>query len=306
MRFKYLIMLSVVAVAAVLCRPTPGFASILNSADDFAVLGNATVTNTGSSTVTGDVGLHPGPSVVGFQIPPANVVVEGPGSTGLIDGPGLVTGTIHISDGVAELAQTDAGLAWGGLQDMLATQNLSGLVLGNGGTVPTLTPGVYHFDAGAQLTGALTLNAEGNNNAFWVFQIEESLTTASASSVALINPGSNPGVFWQVGESATLGTTTSFIGNILADQSITLTNGADITCGRAFALNAAVTMDTNDISAICGEGFSGGLEFDDSGNVVPSQEGPGGSVVPEPATMLLFGLGGLGALGFRRRRSLTR
>ncbi len=305
MREKYVSAVSIVVFAAVLCsRPIPGFASILDSGDAFAVLGSSTVSNTGSSTVTGDVGLSPGPSIVGFAIPPANVLVEGPGSTGLIDGPGLVTGTIRIRDGLAGLAQTNATAAWTGLKNMPFTSNLSGQVLGDGGTLPTLTPGVYHFDTSAQLTGALTLDAEGNNNAFWVFQTGTTLKTASASSVALINPGANNGVFWQVGSSATLGTTTSFVGNILADQSVTLTTGANITCGRAFALNAAVTMDTNNISIACGQGtggtsrgFTGGLKFDKKGEVVP------GPVVPEPATMLLFGLGGLSALGFRRRLS---
>ena len=107
-------------------------------------------------------------------------------------------------------------------------QNLGGL---------TLTPGVYHFDSSAQLTGTLTLNAEGNNNAYWVFQIGSTLTTASGSSVTVTNFGSNggsdDGVFWQVGSSATLGTATSFEGNILALASITLDTAATILNGRA-------------------------------------------------------------------------
>ncbi len=306
MRYK----ISIVAFAAVLCSATAGHAaSILESADVFAVLGSSTVTNTGSSNVTGDLGLaSPGVSVTGFSAPPANTLVEGPESTGLIsDAPGLVTGTIRIRGAIAEQARTDALAAWTGLQNMTATGNLSGQVLGDGGTIPTLTSGVYHFDSTAQLTGALTLDAEGNNNAFWVFQVESSLTTASASSVTLINPGLNNGIFWQIGESATLGTTTSFRGNIIADQSITLTTGADIACGRAIALTAAVTMDTNDITANCGvgtggtsSGFVGGVEFDNSGKVVPlpPQEGP---VVPEPASMLLFGLGGVATTFIKRK-----
>jgi type VI secretion system secreted protein VgrG len=193
---------------------------------------------------------------------------------------------------------------------MPVTTNLSTSVLGNGGTIPTLTSGVYHFDSSAQLTGMLTLDAQGNNNAFWVFQVGSSLTTDPASSVVLSNPGLNNGVFWQIGESATLDSTTSFLGNIIADQSISLVTGANISCGRAIALNGAVTMDTNDISVFCeqdttGSGFSGGLEFDQSGNIVPSQGGPGSPVVPEPATMLLFGLGGVATVFRGRRKALT-
>ena len=308
MRYKYSIVVTIVAFAAVLCSPTAGFASILESADVFAVLGSSTVSNTGSSNVTGDLGLaSPGVSVVGFQVPPANTVVEQiPPSTGLIAGPGLVTGTIRIRGAVAEQARTDALAAWTGLQNMTPTSDLSGQVLGT--DIPTLTSGVYNFTSSAQLTGTLTLDAQGNNNAFWVFQVGSTLTTASASSVVLSNPGLNNGVFWQIGESATLGTTTSFRGNIIADQSITLTTGADIACGRAIALNAAVTMDTNDIAANCGvgtggtsSGFGGGLEFDkESGKVVPlPSQGP---VVPEPASMLLFGLGGVAAAFIRERR----
>lgn len=297
------IILSIVAFAAVVGSPTLGFASILQSADDFAVLGHETVTNTGSSTVKGDLGLSPGPSVTGFAIPPANTVVEGPGSTGLIDGPGLVSGTIHIADGVASQAQTDAGTAWAGIKNMAFTSDLTGQDLGN----LTLTSGVYHFDDSAQLTGPLKLDAQGLNHAFWAFQVGSTLTTASSSSVTVINPGANSGVFWQIGSSATLGTDTSFQGNILAAESVTLTTGADILCGRAFALNGAVTMDTNLVSNVCttpnnGSGFNGGLAYDRPGHIVPV--GLGGPVVPEPASMLLFGLGSVAAACFRGKRKV--
>jgi hypothetical protein len=252
-------------------------ASILGTAESFAVLGASTVTNTGPTTITGDTGVYPGPSITGFAIPPANTVVEGPGSTGLVAGPGLVTGTIYISHAVADQAQVDTTTAYLGLAAMPFTSNLTGQDLGG----QTLTPGVYHFDSSAQLTGTLTLDAEGNDNAFWVFQIGSTLTTASASTVQVINFGSNGGsdvgLFWQVGSSATLGTSTSFEGNILALASISLNTSATILNGRALAQTGAVTLDTNTISNVCpidgpgngGPGYSGGLRFDDHGNVVP-------------------------------------
>jgi Ice-binding-like/Autotransporter beta-domain len=121
----------------------------------------------------------------------------------------------------------------------LTGQNLGGLVL---------TPGVYNFDSSAQLTGRLTLNALGNPNAVFIFNIGSTLTTASASAVTVIGGGQGTNVFWRVGSSATLGTTTSFVGDILALTSITLNTGANIACGAALARNGAVTLDTNNIS----------------------------------------------------------
>jgi len=192
---------------------------------------------------------------------------------------------------------------------MPVTATLTGQDLGG----LTLTSGVYYFASSAQLTGTLLLDAQNNNNAVWVFQIGSTLTTASASSVQVINLGSNngfdDGLFWQVGSSATLGTTTAFEGNILALASITMNTGATIDNGRALAQTGAVTMDTNVISNVCpppnnGPGYSGGLVYDSAGDIVaigPSP-GPGPAPVPEPATLFLLGSGLVGLAGFARRK----
>jgi type VI secretion system secreted protein VgrG len=161
-------------------------------------------------------------------------------------------------------------------------------------------PGVYSFASSAQLTGTLSLNAQGNDNAVWVFQIGSTLTTASNASVQIINGGPNGGVndgiFWQVGSSATLGTDTIFEGNIVALTSITLTTGATIPCGRALAENGAVTLDTNNISISCGgpgsPGSGGAGGFDSVGT-------------PEPSSYALV-LPALGALFLGNRLRLVR
>ena len=124
---------------------------------------------------------------------------------------------------------------------------MTGLDLGG----RTLTPGVYCFDTSAQLTGKLTLNAEGNADALFIFQIGSTLTTAPGASVVFVNGGSSCNVFWQVGSSATLDTTTVFAGNIIALTSITLNTGANVT-GRVLARNGAVTMDSNNIARCAG------------------------------------------------------
>jgi uncharacterized membrane protein len=272
--------------------------AILGSAENFAVLGHTTVTNTGPSVIFGsattlaNAGVYAAGganAITGFAPSPANTFV-GPGSH--TNGPGLVNApaAIHLGDLVANQARNDLITAYTALASYGTAINESGQVLGNGvgGTLPVLSPGVYSFSSTAQLNGTLKLDAGGHDGAFWVFQIGTDLTTASASAVQLINPGGNlgsdVGVYWVLGTSntaglgsATLGTTTAFEGNILALTSITLNTGATIYNGRALARNGAVTLDTNTISDICppassspnsGPGFSRGLEII-NGIVVP-------------------------------------
>jgi formylglycine-generating enzyme required for sulfatase activity len=211
-------------------------ALVLGTTQSFAVLAGSTVTNTGPSVVTGDLGLSPGSAVTGF--PP-----------GLLNG-----GTIQAGTAVALQAQSDATTAYNALAGQACNHDLSGQDLGG----LTLTPGTYCFSSSAQLTGTLTLNAEGDPAAVFSFQIGSTLITASDSAVRMINGGNSCNVYWQVGSSATVGTGSTFMGSIIALTSITLTTGASLS-GRAVARNAAVTMDTNTVSAAsCQGGPDGG------------------------------------------------
>jgi hypothetical protein len=223
--------LTSIGLAALLFSALPAFAQIsLGTAQNFGALAGSTVTNTGATTVNGNVGVSPGSAVTGF---PPGVVVGG---------------AIHSNDAVAMQAQNDLTTAYNNIASTPCTVDLTGQDLGG----LTLTPGVYCFTTSAQLTGALTLNALGNANALFLFKIGSTLTTATASSVTVINNGGSScnKAFWQVGSSATLGTGSSFVGDILALSSITLTTGSN-TNGRTLARNGAVTLDTNNVNT-CG------------------------------------------------------
>ncbi len=211
------------------CENRVLLATILGAAQSFAVLGGSAVVNTGATAIVGDVGVSPGSTITGF--PP-----------GAISG-----GTLHVKDSLATQAHSDLVTAYGVIADEAspAGNNLSGQDLG--GLV--LTPGVYHFDTSASLTGTLTLDAGGNDSARFDLQIGTTLTTASNSAIRIINGGESDNVYFQVGGSATLGTDTAFEGNVLADQNVTLTSGASVLEGRALSLAGAVTMDANQMSA---------------------------------------------------------
>ena len=197
----------------------------LGTAQSFAVLGGATITNTGLSTVVGDLGVAPGTAVTGFP-------------------PGLLTGgSMHVADAIALQAKSDLTSAYDELAAEPCTRDLTGTDLGG----LTLGQGVFCFSSSAQLTGTLTLDAKGKPDAVFIFKTVSTLTTASNASEALINGGSGCNVFWKVGSSATVGTNTVFVGSILALTSVALQTGARVD-GRALARNGEVTMDDNHVA----------------------------------------------------------
>ena len=194
----------------------------LGTAADFSVLAGSTVTNTGASFLAQSLGVHPGNTAPGFP-------------------PGSVGGEIHLGDAVALQAKSDLTTAYNDAAGRTPFTNLPSEL---GGT--TLNPGVYRIGA-AEVTGQLRLNAQGDPQAVFIFQIDSTLITASNSSVVFVNGASPCNVYWKVGSSATLGTGTTFIGNIMAQASITMTTGATLQ-GRALARTGAVTLDDNVIT----------------------------------------------------------
>lgn len=215
--------------ATALTSPSHAQAPPLGTAGSFGVLAGTTVTNTITPTViTGNVGVSPGSAVTGFP-------------------PGIVVGgTIHAGDAVALQAQSDNTIAYLNLAGRPVTADLTGQDLGG----KTLVAGVYGYTSSAQLTGTVTLDGQGNPNSVFIIKIASGLTTASNSRINLINGAQGGNVFFQVGASATLGTTTSFVGDILALTSITLNTNASIVCGAALARNGQVALDNNTIT-IC-------------------------------------------------------
>ena len=195
---------------------------VLGTSANFAVLAGSTVTSSGATTVNGDLGVSAGTAVTGFP-------------------PGLVNGAIHAGDSAAAQAQLDLTIAY---NDAAGRTVFPVALAGNLGGM-TLTPGLYKSTSSLEISsGDLTLDAQGNANAVFIFQIASTLTTTSGRQVILSGGAKAANVFWQVGSSATLGTTSVFKGIIMADQSITLTTGATLE-GRALARIAAVTMDAN-------------------------------------------------------------
>jgi hypothetical protein len=197
----------------------------LGSLSTFAVLAGSSITNTGATSITGDLGLSPGTSVGGFP-------------------PGILVGTKHVNDVSSTQAKLDLTAAYNDLAGRTATDIVT--LSGNIGGL-TLTPGLYKSTSSlAVSSGDLTFDAKGNASAIFIIQIASSLTTTSGRKVFLSGGALASNIFWQVGSSATFGTTSVFKGNVLALQSITFDTGASID-GKALARTGGVTMAGNTI-----------------------------------------------------------
>jgi hypothetical protein len=208
----------------------------LGTATSFAVLAGTGITNTGTTKITGDVGTHPTSSETGF------------GSVTII-------GTNHVDDAVTQGAKNDLVTAYNDAASRIPATTKSGDIGGQ-----TLTPGVYNSLTSLGITGTLTLDAQGDSNAVFIFQLGSALTTGSASSVVLINGAQACRIFWQIGSSATLGTGSTFVGTIMALASITATTGVVVN-GRLLARDGAVTLDANTITVTICEALQRGISL---------------------------------------------
>jgi hypothetical protein len=245
---------SIAALAA-----TDPFSGGSNTAGNFAVLAGTTVTNTGPSWITGQLGVSAGSAVTGFP----------PGTSGVQ----------HKADAVAGIAQTDLAAAYtnAAAQPCPPANDKTGVNLGG----QTLVPGVYCQTTAPTLTGTLTLNGSG----IYIFQIlpATTLVTASGAKVVLIGGAQPCQVFWVVGSSATIATTAQFVGNILALQSIALQTRATLN-GRALARNGAVTLDTNRIIQAAGCGYTAPTYVaPPAGNTLPATLPPSSPILGVPS-----------------------
>jgi type VI secretion system secreted protein VgrG len=271
-----------VALATLLSLPATGSAQILLSAGNFALLGGTAVSNSGTTIINGNIGANTAGGVTGFP-------------------PGTATGTIYEDDTTTSQGGLDLITAANGLSAMASTATETGTDLGG----LTLLPGVYTFANAAALDGTLTLNANNEANAVWVFQIGTALTTSLNSAVILENApggGSTTGIYWDAKAAITIGAASTVLGNYLAGTSITFDGGDSALGGRLLAqagvsISAASTL--NSTGDPGGDGYDHGLMYNGSGQVVPL------ITVPEPAEFLwLAPLGAMG-LAFWRRRSVA-
>ncbi|MDI1311450.1 ice-binding family protein [Prosthecobacter sp.] len=225
----------------------------LGAAAPFSVLAGAgiTVAASGTSTIEGDIGSYPTLSITGLE----NVILGG---------------INHAGDSTTQSAKESLLTAYNAAAAQIAPAPSVGIFDLAGAT---LTSGVYRADVAYELNGSLILDGGGDSNSVWIFQSDTTLTTGSGSQISLINGAQASHIFWQIGSSATLGTNSVFAGSILALESITATDGAQID-GGLYALNGAVTLDNNQIS-----------------------------VVPEPGSALLLGYGVALLVSKRRRKA---
>jgi hypothetical protein len=280
------------AMLAVFALPTAAQAAPvgLGTASPFVVLGGTTVTNVGPSVLNGNLGVSPGTELEGFGLP------------------AVINGSTHATDEVAAQAQLDLTTAYDAAagQPVLPANDLSGTDLGG----LKLAPGTYRYNAAALLTGALTLDAEGDPNAEFVFQIGSQLTTESASSVVLVNGASPCNVYWQVGSSADLGTTTAFQGNLMALTSISLKSKATVV-GRMLARNGQVSLIENTLTRpLCATGPTSpppGETPGGPGTVSPTTPGTTGpAVAPGSGSRLASGRGAKGSKSSQNGRATVR
>lgn len=267
----------------------------LGTVSAFAVLAGSTVTNTGPSVINGDIGLHPGTAVVGFP-------------------PGVqATGATYVANPIALQAQADLTTAFttasGQALDATTTSNLGGLTLG---------PGLYESGGVFEISGGDTLTLNGDADDIFIFRSTSTLITGSASTVVLAGEVDACNVYWVVPTSATLGSGSTFVGTVLADQSISAVTGATV-LGRLLTRIGAVTLDTTTINTPAG---CSPLTANDGTGISANQAAinaatPAAAVVPTPVlaatgteSVLPAGIAavviiaGLVALGVRRRRLL--
>ena len=234
----------------------------LGTAAGYAAVAATTITNTGPTVIDGNLGVFPGSAVVGFP-------------------PGIVNGTIETNNGAAQTAAADAETAYDAAAGQSCDFTRSDPDLGG----DTLPPGVYCFTTSQVfLTGTLTLDAQGDANAAWIIKTGSTLITASNSAVVLIGgapPCNNDNVTWAVGSSATLGSATSFLGNILASASVTLDTGA-VSSGGLYGNTGAVTMDSNRVSTCADTGGLAGPSI----TTTPSGSVPVGGSISDSATVI--------------------
>jgi hypothetical protein len=222
----FLLVLSLLGIGAFAQTDTGNVQINLGTADKFALLGASGITNTSAQTyIIGDVGSYPTPAITGLK-------------------QSQVSGHLYLqSNLVTAEAQKGLAVAYDEAADAPCGTDLTGKDLG----AMKLIPGVYCFSSSAGLTGTLTLDAHGNPNPQWIFQIGTTLTTATSSKVVLNLSGKGGrgcNVYWQVGSSATVGTKSTFVGIIMASKSITLNGG--VLRGKALASHGAVTMSTQE------------------------------------------------------------